>query len=674
MVLARALETTPMSAAIQIAAAVPLSRQVYLPLRDLGLAPENLRFGEPADQEVARLAETVAAAGIVVPLAVRPGRKAESRFMVLDGRRRLFALQLLFETGRIAGDHPVKCELFEDQGGQAAAVMLPNAERAPIHTADVIVAIGKLRKSKMDTAAIAAALGYDDLEIRRLEALCGVHPDVLKAFRQGELTLKQVRLFARLADRKTQGEFAEAALDGYFQDYQLRQVLAGDRVTVEDGRLALVGMDRYLAAGGRVENDLFAEMADRLLDPETLQSLWRERAQPVIEAFQGLGLAVYLGRDSGHRAPEGFEHLPYVRTGDLGQAAKTALDGAKGRHAQAVAAVGGTDLALCEPLDVILPLLVTEMEMEAASQTRLVVGAVLLTPDAGCGIAAEFYGSPGSAAAQDSRGAAPEGDGPSDAGRLRHEPDVEAPRCEVDVEGVNHRFHETRTDVATRGLIRDLADNPGAALTALLAQLFKHLALQGGASQESSALAVSATRYQHGLAPAVVALDGEVRSRLELRRADFKASGLRPIGWIDGLAHGDKMALLAELVAISLNIREGRTTAVRHGARTEASEIAALCAADISVHWTPDPDYLAVHSKSQLLALLAEMGAEDPRAASLKKGDLVAFVADAAAQRSWAPKALSWETGVTVANAAEVEDDAGAAAIFEPATEADAAQ
>ena len=31
--------------------------------------------------------------------------------------------------------------------------MLPNTEHAPVHIADVIVAIGKLRKAKMDTRA-----------------------------------------------------------------------------------------------------------------------------------------------------------------------------------------------------------------------------------------------------------------------------------------------------------------------------------------------------------------------------------------------------------------------------------------------------------------------------------------------------------------------------------------
>jgi ParB family transcriptional regulator, chromosome partitioning protein len=221
--------------------------------------------------------------------------------------------------------------------------------------------------------------------------------------------------------------------------------------------------------------------------------------------------------------------------------------------------------------------------------------------------------------------------------------DIEAPRADVEVEGSSHAFHETRTDVATRGLIRDLADDPGAALTVLIAQLFKQLALHACGDLQGSALQISATRYSRGGMTAVAALDGAVKARLEIRRAAYKASGLRPITWVETLPHGEKMALLAELTAMALNLREPRTNMIRDAARAEAAEIAVLCAADISAHWTPDATYLSAHSKKQLLGLLEEMRVEDDRAKTLKKDALVTFVAEAAAERQWAPSALSWD-------------------------------
>ena len=236
--------------------------------------------------------------------------------------------------------------------------------------------------------------------------------------------------------------------------------------------------------------------------------------------------------------------------------------------------------------------------------------------------------------------------------------DVEVPTADVEVEGASHVFHETRTDVATRGLIRDLADDPSAALTVLVAQLFKQLALHSSGGLDSSALQISAVRYSRGSTPPIAALDGEVRARLDARRADYKASGLRPIPWVETLPHGEKMALMAELTALSLNVREARTSNLRHAARAEAAEIAALCGADIAAHWTPDDAFLAVHSKKQLLELLEEMTVEDDRAKTLKKDELVVFVGEAAAERQWAPAALAWDRPVLVETEDGADDEA----------------
>jgi ParB family chromosome partitioning protein len=632
----------------------PAATQVHVPLQDLALAPENIRFKTPADEGVPQLAETIAAANVIIPLAVRPGRKGEKPFMVLDGRRRLFALQQLLETGRLDAIFPVKCELFETKEAQAAAAMLTNVERAPVHMADVIEAIGKMRRKKMDTASIAGALGYDELEIKRLEALAHVHGDVLKAYRKGNLTLKQVRLFARLPDRQTQGELAASALQGYFHEYQLHQALAADRVTSEDERFALVGLDRYAAAGGRVETDLFGEMPERLLDAQVLQDLWRERVQPIVDAFKGAGLTVFIGRDTGYRAPDGFETLPYVYPGDLADETKARLAEARRTAAEAAAALEGEDLAAEDAVAKILPALMAKMEVAAAPLKRLALAAVLLAPDRSGGVTAEFFGTPVAADEAEETAGEAEEDGEAMA---PYEPDIEVPCIEVEVDGASHVLHETRTDVATRGLIRDLADHPGAALVALVAQLFKHLALQGPVYQGDSALVVSATGYRRGQTAAIPALDGEVRGRLEQRRAAYLASGLRPIGWVESLAHGERMALLAELVAISLNVREERTTSLRRAARAEAAEIAELCGADISAHWTPDVGYLSVHPKKQLLALLDDMGVDDARVKTLKKDELVAFVAEAAAERQWAPTVLSWTISSPIGDEHELEPD-----------------
>ena len=631
--------------------------KIRIRLRQFGLARENLRYDEPADDGVPQLADTIAAAGVIVPPIVRPGRRGELEYMALDGRRRRMGLLLLLDRGVITEDYEFDVFLVVDKAAQAAAIVLPNAEHAPVHVAAIIVAIGKFRKAKMDTAFIAASLGYSELEIKRLEALAGVHPLALAALRQGRLTLKQVRGFARIADKKQQAQLAQAALDGHFQDYQLRNLLENGQVTVQDGRFGLVGAARYLQAGGRLVSDLFGEMPDRVLDPDILDVQWRDRIAPLVEAFKAQGLAVYVGPDAGFRVPDGFEGLPYVHHGDLAEAQKTARAEARVLLDEETAILRQASMDTEGAVDLVANVLAARQQLAQAALTDQSLGAVLLAPSADLGVNVTFYALP---ALENDVDEEPDedGDDDEDVGASKVV-ELVTPQAVVAVEGVKHSLHQTRTDLATRGLIRDLADHPGAALTALLAQLFKHLALKGHVYQGESALTVTTAAYGWGSLPAHPALDGEVRGRLEARRADYLASGLRPIGFIDQLAHGEKMALLAELVAVSLNVREARTSLLRHGARAEAAEIAALCDADLSVHWTPDHDFLVVHSKAQLLAMLDQMEVEDDRAATLKKDELVGFVAEAAAQCQWTPPALAWTASVEAEDAGGVEAEPG---------------
>lgn len=632
-------------------------RPIVVPLHDLGIAPENPRAKEPRDEGIVSLKATVRAAGVVLPLCVRPGRSGERAFMVLDGRRRFFCLEDLLQEGVIRPDHAVRCELFESPAGQAAAAVLTATEQLPVHTADVIAAIGKLRKQKMNTATIARALGYEELEIRRLEKLATVHPNVLQAYRQGALTLRQVRLFARLSDRKTQGEIAETALSGYFHDYHLQQLVSQDQTDAQDARLPLVGLERYAAAGGRLESDLFGELPDRLLDPEVLQDLWRARLEPVVQALETAGLAVHIGRDGGFRAPDGFERPPYVHTASLPEPARSVRATALQQAEDAVRMLSSEDLAAeAAPLQ-ILALVEAQKGVAAVGLVGQEIGAVILAPDRELGVHASWFVTP---RPQDPERSSDDGVlDPGGEGAQSVAPEIRVPELEVETEGATHVLHETRTDVATRGLIRDLADHPAAALTVLLAQLFKHLALVGPVRPGSSAVCIAATPYRPGQ-PAIERLDGEVRDRLKARRDAYMGSGLRPIPWVETLAEAEKLTLLAELTAISLDLREERTTSLRPAARAEAVEIAALCGADLSARWTPDAAYLGAHSRKQLLGILAEMQVADPRAGTLKKDELAAFVGEAAAERRWVPRVLAWsetaETGAAVEDPRPAQD------------------
>jgi hypothetical protein len=67
-------DTTPAAAAVIAFAPEPMET-IQVRLGDLGLAKENLRYNEPADDGVPQLANTIEAAGVVIPPIVARARR-----------------------------------------------------------------------------------------------------------------------------------------------------------------------------------------------------------------------------------------------------------------------------------------------------------------------------------------------------------------------------------------------------------------------------------------------------------------------------------------------------------------------------------------------------------------------------------------------------------------------
>ena len=637
----------------------PVERIVRL--GDLGIARENLRYGEPPDDDILTLAATLKAAGQLQPVTVRPGRgKKEQPFMALDGRRRRLALASLLEAGDIDEDYPVRTYVETDPARQAAAVLLTNTA-VPVHVADVIAAIGRMLKSKLTITAMARALGYDEIEIKRLAALSGVAPAALVALKAGRITLRQTRLLARLPDLQEQKDIAQMTLDGQgFQEWRVKERLDDSRVTTRDRRCALVDPQAYADAGGRTESDLFGELPPVLLDPDILTEVWTRRARGIAAVFEAEGISVHVTAGPEPELPDDLEALGYVYGGSLPaeemaryRAQREVFNDRTEKARIALADVEHPDVADLAIVDMIHAKI-------ASDQTGCggrVVTTMVLWPAAEAGVEVRCYTPEEPEIDEEDQDAAPEAARRTAAPPAYVPPEVEAP--EPETEGVNHALHAVRTDVATRGLIRALADDPGAALTALIARLFTVLVRRAHVARSDSALAITASGFNPANSRVIEALDGDVRRRLEDRRTAWEASGETVIAWVHGLAHGEKMGLLAELTAISLDVREEKTFSIRRSARAEAAELAALCQADITLHWTPDAPFLQPHSKGLLTCMLDTMGAEDERAKTLRKTELVDWVAEQAAQRTWAPAALSWAAPIDAdQDAPDIEDQA----------------
>jgi ParB family chromosome partitioning protein len=133
---------------------------------------------------------------------------------------------------------------------------------------------------------------------------------VLDALKKGAVSLQQARLIARIPDTAKQGQMGEQALrgDNYFL-YNLRGLVEAGRMTANNRLMKLVGVDAYVAAGGKIEEDLFGELPATIENPELVCDLWRARAEGVTSLLGDLELTVLFGGET-HSAPDGFVSLP----------------------------------------------------------------------------------------------------------------------------------------------------------------------------------------------------------------------------------------------------------------------------------------------------------------------------------------------------------------------------
>lgn len=651
-------QTTPVDP-VAASSAFDAIEEQFVPLDQIGIAPENLRAAEGPDEEIPQLAETLFIAGQLHPLFVRPGRgKKEAAFVALDGRRRRFGWLHNVELGRVPADHPIRVKVLTDPSLQVAAAMLPNTEQAPPDLVDVITAVGRLLKRKHSPAEIAKSLGYKRDEVLGWSVLADLHDSVLQGLRQGRITLKQAKMLTKLSGQDQADLANQAAVYGRIYDDAIRVRLNGALVTVADRRVRLAGLDNYTAAGGRIESDLFGETSDILLDPSLLQQTYEAQLQPLVEFLKSEGLEVFSGMFQGP-IPEGFKQLPYLYGREVPEEEQAALDLLEERELAAQSAVESLADITPDTRRLLVDFVAAALDYVRAAHDAPISAATLL-PHARTGVQLTFHTVDVPALADDEASenhddaTAPSTEIPQ---AVRRHGDVDIPRVDFDNGVSTHALNERYTDVATRGLIRALADDPQSAMILLVARLFANVALTGSADPNNSISTLKADRYHRHGVDQIPELDGAVAERLDERRAAYLASGLRPVAWVATLPHGERMSFLAELVAMTLNGREFATHAARHGARSEALEIAELTGYEILDYWTPGTEFYAAHNKRQLLQMLEVMDGDVAPAVSLKKDDLANYVTETAAERRWAPRALSWRPPEPQEVAADAVDD-----------------
>ncbi len=270
----------------------PLIRSI--PLNRLELAPENVRK-TPADPAAfAELKASIAAHDLLENLIVRvehPGENGIERGAVIAGGRRLAAMKALAEEGALDADHPVPCRVTGAEENAGELSLAENVVRVAMHPADQVVAFTRLSSSGISVSAIAARFGMTERLVEQRLSLGGAAPELLDAYRAGEMDLDTLKAFTVTTDHARQRMVWEGVkAQGYRPSgWQVRGKLTEESVPAVAAVARFVGEEAYEAAGGTLTRDLFAEEDARGIwfdDPVLLNELATEKLRAAADELK----------------------------------------------------------------------------------------------------------------------------------------------------------------------------------------------------------------------------------------------------------------------------------------------------------------------------------------------------------------------------------------------------
>ncbi len=248
-----------------------------IPLDRLSVAPENVRRTPPDATADAELKASIANHGLLENLVVR-SEGTEGDYAVAAGGRRLAALKALAADGVLDADHSVPCLIIDGNATPAELSLAENVVRVAMHPADQVIAFTKLAESGISVATIAARFGASERLVEQRLRLGNAAPELLDAYRAGDIDLETLKAFAVTTDRARQmAVWEEVADQGYRPAaWQVKRMLTEERVPANSAMARFVGIEDYEGGGGTVLRDLFAaedESGIWLEDPALLQKL-----------------------------------------------------------------------------------------------------------------------------------------------------------------------------------------------------------------------------------------------------------------------------------------------------------------------------------------------------------------------------------------------------------------
>ncbi len=269
-----------------------------VPLNKLLLSPRNVRKTY-AEEGIEEMADSILARGLLQNLVVSESPTGRGFFEVDAGGRRWRALQLNVKRRRMARDWPVPVKVVPREEA-AEASLEENIQKIALNPADEFEAFatiiagyeaGGIADPAERIAHCARRFGKTIHYVEQRLRLAALAPEILEALRADRISLDAAKAYAAYPDQKLQMRvFAaeEKKSEGWRHTPQnIRDVMRGRVYQLDHPAVVYVGIEAYVAAGGRVQREMFmgAEDRDVVVDPALIDKLAQQRTAEDAEHF-----------------------------------------------------------------------------------------------------------------------------------------------------------------------------------------------------------------------------------------------------------------------------------------------------------------------------------------------------------------------------------------------------
>ena len=264
--------------------------------RNCILSPRNVRRTAADPARLETLKASVEARGVLQNLIGFAVPKKRGKFEITAGGRRLAAVHGLIEAAILPVDYEIPVFVMNDTSAAAETSLAENFERAAMNPADECVAFRHFIEVEGSTIEdIARRFGLTTRFVEGRIRLAGLADDVFEALRSGEIGLEVAQAFGTTTDVGRQARVYEQLKGGYngITAIAVRRMMTDQTVTGAHSLAKLVGRDDYLAAGGRIERDLFGDGTDEMwIDYAIVTSLAEAKMAEAAARIAGFGFVV----------------------------------------------------------------------------------------------------------------------------------------------------------------------------------------------------------------------------------------------------------------------------------------------------------------------------------------------------------------------------------------------